>query len=680
MTKIIFRKNIFAMLVLFSFAGVMFGCDNVENQGQSEVLTENDFVDDSSLIGNLETNAIVTFLEHLFAEDVGNDTAGIGTDILPVRLNSTTNLTICWQDDDPDAEHIIMLIDSSNNLVLSHTPNDDCEVGVVLPGDYTLEIQHDGNSFEEFTVFVVPDGGNGGSDGIASKIYNRLFKNAYAQGRALQLSVFTNRCNDCELEGSNLEGADLRNADLSGSNMMNSDFLSAKISDLNLVASGFSSAIVRTTNLAGTDVSGSTWNNGATCEEGSVGQCIQSTNGDRKLKFKNKCKDQEVWLGIVGAALQIPRTCSSDTDCDSGQKCNTTQGICQWTLPSTTSGSFHLSKSGDSGDTAVFDIPVSQTIGSGNDSQLLNINFYVQTGCQSSVGDCTEGPCGGSCETAPCVVDGKLDKPCPFGTGPMGPLTQGELNLFRDIQDTSDVSNINGTNVPIEITPSVTNTGIYDCGNPGGTTPVNNRLKGCTWSFNPTIGNNDEGAILRYVKLGGDLCTNGQCTDENEVCGLSYEATTNTIAQSCGKQIGWFNANEICKDDPSFSMGSLTCNAVNNDLFECIGTNAASCYTLGVNSSCCGCPIWGSLAPTPVCRDQNQRIIPNCCVSTNTSWTSTALPWAQFDKDACPTAYSYPFDDKTDTFDCPKGFSGSSSNPNSVNYTITFCPDGKTGI
>jgi len=108
--------------------------------------------------------------------------------------------------------------------------------------------------------------------------------------------------------------------------------------------------------------------------------------------------------------------------------------------------------------------------------------------------------------------------------------------------------------------------------------------------------------------------------------------------------------------------------------------NGASCYTLGVNSSCCGCPIWGSLAPTPVCRDQNKKIIPNCCVSTNTNWTSTALPWAQFDKDACPTAYSFQFDDKTSTFDCSKGFSGSSSNPNSVNYTITFCPDGNNGL
>lgn len=153
------------MLVLFSFAGAMFGCDNVENQGQSEVLTENDFVDDPFLIGSLETNTIITFLENLFAQDVGNDTGGVGTDTLPVRLNSTTNLTICWQDDDPGAMHNIMLIDSSDNLVLSHASNDDCAAGVVQLGNYTLELQHDGNSAEEFTVFVVPEGANGGSDG-----------------------------------------------------------------------------------------------------------------------------------------------------------------------------------------------------------------------------------------------------------------------------------------------------------------------------------------------------------------------------------------------------------------------------------------------------------------------------------------------------------------------------------
>lgn len=39
-------------------------------------------------------------------------------------------------------------------------------------------------------------------------------------------------------------------------------------------------------------------------------------------------------------------------------------------------------------------------------------------------------------------------------------------------------------------------------------------------------------------------------------------------------------------------------------------------------------------------------------------------------KKACPTAYTYPYDDMSSTFTCKNVIDG----VNSVNYEITFCP------
>ncbi len=45
------------------------------------------------------------------------------------------------------------------------------------------------------------------------------------------------------------------------------------------------------------------------------------------------------------------------------------------------------------------------------------------------------------------------------------------------------------------------------------------------------------------------------------------------------------------------------------------------------------------------------------------------MPWLRYLKDACPTAYTYPFDDATSTFTCQPG---ATTPP--VAYAITFCP------
>jgi len=91
------------------------GCDNdSDNQSSSKsVHTENDFINNPGMSADITAGICVTFLE---PSDIGedgarmfskNDDGDLGTDILPITFPTTTNLTLCWEDDNPGAEHTI---------------------------------------------------------------------------------------------------------------------------------------------------------------------------------------------------------------------------------------------------------------------------------------------------------------------------------------------------------------------------------------------------------------------------------------------------------------------------------------------------------------------------------------------------------------------------------------------
>lgn len=54
------------------------------------------------------------------------------------------------------------------------------------------------------------------------------------------------------------------------------------------------------------------------------------------------------------------------------------------------------------------------------------------------------------------------------------------------------------------------------------------------------------------------------------------------------------------------------------------------------------------------------------CVGVNDEWVTLAMPWAAHLKKACPTAYTFPYDDQTSTFTCFDG-----EGPGSENYVNT---------
>jgi hypothetical protein len=166
-------------------------------------------------------------------------------------------------------------------------------------------------------------------------------------------------------------------------------------------------------------------------------------------------------------------------------------------------------------------------------------------------------------------------------------------------------------------------------------------------------------------------------------------SSTQKFAQVCGTQIAWWTADQICgaSIDTSTPFGApLNCasTVTNSDqststytnLYICTqpsgSTNpeqAQSCYSNGAVVDCCGC---ATSASAPLSKDWPKVFSPsfpgkdNGCFNNNPNWASIAQPWLVFLKQACPTAYTYPFDDATSTFTC----SGSASNPPA--YNVTF--------
>jgi hypothetical protein len=182
-------------------------------------------------------------------------------------------------------------------------------------------------------------------------------------------------------------------------------------------------------------------------------------------------------------------------------------------------------------------------------------------------------------------------------------------------------------------------------------------------------------------------CVNGycQCTGDND-CGSGYCGTQRVtgvaigLQKLCGSFAGWWTADDLCSlwtglgqtsaygpldCSQAITDGDMTSTTTLSNLLGCVGPNGASCYnTTSENANCCGCatdpsnaalyPLW----PTEVTAS---------CDANNPTWASAAGPWLGYLKQACPTAYSYPYDDPTSTFKCY-----SNTGLNIMSYQITF--------
>ena len=230
-----------------------------------------------------------------------------------------------------------------------------------------------------------------------------------------------------------------------------------------------------------------------------------------------------------------------------------------------------------------------------------------------------------------------------------------------------------------------------------------------------------------------DACTPGSCSGSN-VCGMSWTAQNSTnpmylgtpITRHCGAFQGyWTLANwtgysnsqqwGTCNLFNHYSMstpldsirpvgqltyGYSTLNPNSNpltaatlaDMYSCQPTSSLTCYTLpGIPNMCfnspinpyyalnsgydpnitnaCGCHDWNNASTTPVSAQTAQAAQ---CKSFNTLWDQQVYPRILWLKEACPTAYSYQFDDMSSQFAC------NVANQKTA-YQVTYCPGNKSG-
>lgn len=440
------------------------------------------------------------------------------------------------------------------------------------------------------------------------------------------------------------------------------------------------------------------------------------TTGQRTFNFTNST-NQTIWLGItsgtiscasdsdcptnapgscVGESATAAGVCGCDNaaDCGSIAECNTSNSKCYWNLPSLSASQMNLAAGATS--TVCFPAPAS------GETIQWSGNIFARTGCDSNGQNCATGDCGSS-----------AGGPCPTGTGGNPPATLAEFTLSNQTSFTSqtgsdfyDISIINGVNVgvsmgPISGTYSATAGNAYSCATAGNTSAAG-QLSACTWTFTPTVSSTDYTALLRDVtptafastatcpgggspnSLGYCTCTtDSNCSSSGLVCGLATNASSGVqYTQVCGTAIGWWTADQLCgsSNGTSSALAPLGCSttvansdgttSTHTNLFICTGTQAASCYSSGASASCCGCATSASSSLSsnwPDVLSPNFGGSDNGCYNNNSNWVSIAQPWLVFLKTACPTAYTYPYDDATSTFTCE-----GTSVTGAPDYNITF--------
>lgn len=338
-------------------------------------------------------------------------------------------------------------------------------------------------------------------------------------------------------------------------------------------------------------------------------------------------------------------------------------------------------------------------------TEYLNGALYARTGCN---------PNTGVCETSNCEVIPHTGT-CKVGVQPNPPQTKFELNMTASGFDgIYDVSLINGFNVPGEIqslapvfsgpTPTGNIPFPFNCGqSAGGLIQPANGLGACSWSLIPPSTAPDTPANYQWVAgdIGGANCTtNADCN--GEYCGMT-SPLNGKIYRRCGAFLGywtladyigyykttqWENGFDLytlyamatkltpigtgSTDYGTFKAGSppASISANNAAMYGCIPTTTNALNTgyntqTKNNDKVCGCYNWDQAGAA-----KTAQVTP--CTGFNTQWKSTVFPRILWLKRACPTAYSYQFDDKSSQFQCNRPAIRTS-------YQITFCAGGKTG-
>ncbi|TMW57983.1 hypothetical protein Poli38472_013457 [Pythium oligandrum] len=268
---------------------------------------------------------------------------------------------------------------------------------------------------------------------------------------------------------------------------------------------------------------------------------------------------------------------------------------------------------------------------------------------------------GDSCETGAACTGG-----CGVANG--GPMTRAEWTFVPGGTDYYDVTVINGVNIPVKLEPldvQYNSNDPYKCGAPGKVLDVVPG-SGCSWDYakfqNDFHYNAVTGGSGKKCGAPGD-CGNG------EVCGYKFVPGVG-LGMYCGKRYGFYSANQVCALDGGNkhfkcdeSAGDATGLKI-RDIHGCVGPQYLSGYqpaSKGKDGEACGCTDWQDRGVKVFNTPPTEK-----CKAVNPKWIEKIVPTLDFLKKACPTTYTYPYDDMTSTFVCG----------GEKKYRITFCPMG----
>ena len=354
-----------------------------------------------------------------------------------------------------------------------------------------------------------------------------------------------------------------------------------------------------------------------------------SGNG-RKITVINNCK-QDINIEFVPGAV-AGKNCP---DCPAGSTCDSTNGICYHNVPTNAKG-YTLTAGGGSTDLTFQDYGYANNL-------IVSGNLHA-----------CFGP---SCD--------------PIKKIPTGPSTRAEFTLQRTGKDFYDITVIDGFNFPLEMKPgnaipssadSIDKTDPFFCGSPGSITPTNKLLGSCGWSVNAT-----QQYYNAVAGPGTKVCkTNADCAGPGDICGLDINKSQGTEL-NCGKQVGFWSGKKQCQVEGTCTdpMPAPNTPGQTLDTLYMCDKGIPSCYQDKLATpGCCGCVNWDEAGLTVPASAKK-------CVYENPNWKALVLPNLKWMKEMCPTAYTYPYDDMSSTFTC---YSESGSLPNTVSYTVTFCP------
>jgi Thaumatin family len=389
-------------------------------------------------------------------------------------------------------------------------------------------------------------------------------------------------------------------------------------------------------------------------------------------------------------------SCQTSVDCPGSLPC--INGFCSPTTQCSTDGDCQGNSTCDGG----FCVPgTSTTPGCSADSDCTSVLTGLESAtCQSGI--CMPLTCdpptvmcptGFSCSAAtglgtcaPSQTDCSLTNPCPSphqacditpGT-PNGTCVTQTQCMADGACPNGSACSTGGVCVPTSCTMD------SDCSSVHGT---------CNTTTSQCVPLGCDGTVL--CPSGMSCSASGTCVAS---CASASDCTNSTfgttcgtgliggnLTETCGSAVGaLWTYDDFCPEVPSGQQyGPVDCNATAQspptgspdtiaNMFGCNGNavgSAVSCYNLAAaTSDCCGCPTATGVAPDwpTVLGDSFTN-----CTDSSTAWETDVLPWLHYLKDACPTAYTFPFDDATSTFTCESP--GTAPGVlNTQSYNLTF--------